>query len=81
MYDPGVYDPNQYGASQALGRALRSQGSAGIVYDSVRRSPGQCVAVFRPKSLSNARAGGHIGLHWDGHAISHWFEKGALHAM
>jgi RES domain-containing protein len=78
MYDP---DPDRYGASQDLGRALRSQGSQGIVYDSVRRTQGQCVAVFRPKALSNARAAGHIGLHWDGRMISHWFEKSVPHAL
>jgi hypothetical protein len=78
---PAVYDPMRYGASQDLGRALRAHGSAGIVYDSVRRRQGQCVAVFKPKALSNARAAGHIGLHWDGHAISHWFEKGAPHVL
>jgi hypothetical protein len=81
---PDIYDPDRYGASQGLGRLLRAQGSAGIVYDSVRRGPdpqGQCVAVFKPRALSNARAVGHIGLHWDGQQISHWFEKGAPHAL
>jgi RES domain len=78
---PEVYDRNLYGASQPLGRALRAQGSTGIVYDSLRRDTGQCVAVFRPKALSNARPSGHIGLHWNGQTISHWFEKGAPHAM
>ncbi len=78
---PDLYDRDHYGASQQMGRALRAQGSTGIVYDSVRRATGQCVAVFRPKALSNARAAGHLGLHWDGRAISHWFEKGAPHAM
>lgn len=78
---PDVYDRDHYGASQQLGQALRAQGSTGIVYDSVRRATGQCVAVFRPKALSNARASGHLGLHWDGRTISHWFEKGAPHAM
>jgi len=39
------------------------------------------VAVFRPKALSNARAAGHVGLHWDGTHISHWFEKGAPRAV
>jgi hypothetical protein len=37
--------------------------------------------VFRPKALSEARAAGHITLHWDGRSISHWFEKGAPHAF
>ena len=78
---PGVYDPTFYGASQALATMLREQGSAGIAYESVRRPSGQCVAVFRPKASSNAWAGGHIGLHWDGMAITHWFEKGAPHAV
>ena len=76
-----VYDRDHYGASQDLGRTLRAQGSTGIAYDSVRRTPGQCAAVFKPKALKNARAAGHIGLHWDGHAISHWFEKGTPRAM
>ena len=78
---PEVYDPAHYGASQELARTLRSQGSAGLVYESVRRAAGQCVAVFRPRALSNARAAGHIGLHWDGQAITHWFEKGAPNAV
>ena len=78
---PGVYDPDRYGESQDLGRALRSQGSPGIVYDSVRRPLGQCAAVFKPKTLSNAKTVGHIGLHWDGRAISHWFEKGDPHSL
>ena len=76
-----VYDPDRYGASQELGRALRSQGSQGIVYNSVRRPQGQCVAVFKPRALSNARTAGQIGLHWDGRTISHWFEKGLPHAL
>lgn len=78
---PSVYDRDHYGAGQDLGRQLRSQHSHGIVYDSVRRPDSQCAAVFKPKALSNARATGHISLHWDGRTISHWFEKGAPHAM
>jgi len=78
---PHVYNPDHYGPSQDLGRTLRSQGSAGIVFESMRRPQGQCVAVFKPRALSNARTAGHISLHWDGRAISHWFEKGAPHAM
>ncbi len=78
---PAVHDPVSYGVSQALGRALRTNGSAGIAYDSVRHPQGQCVAIFRPRSLSKARAVGHLGLHWDGRAITHWFEKGAPHVL
>jgi RES domain len=83
-------DPAHYGASQDLARDLRGQGSAGIVWHSVRernasmrgqnaQAPGQCVALFKPKALSKARAAGHITLHWNGAAITHWFEKRAPH--
>jgi hypothetical protein len=78
---PEVYHPERYGAGQDLARALRARGSAGIAYDSVRRPGGQCVAVFRPRALSHARAAGHIGLHWDGSAITHWYEKGPPRAL
>jgi RES domain len=78
---PTIYDPNHYSASQSLGRELRAAGSAGIVYDSVRRPAGQCVAVLRPRALSHARSAGHIALRWDGRTISHWFAKGAPVAL
>jgi hypothetical protein len=78
---PAVYDPVVYGAGQRLARELRAQGSAGIVYSSVRHAGGECAAVFQPKALSRARAAGHIGLHWDGREISHWYEKGAPRAF
>jgi hypothetical protein len=78
---PMIYDPKHYDASQSLGRELRAAGSAGIVYDSVRRPVGQCVAVLRPRALSHARSAGHIALRWDGRTISHWFAKGAPVAL
>ena len=78
---PAVYDPDRYGTSQDMSRALRSQGSQVIVYDSVSRPRGQCAAVFKPRALSNARTAGHIGLHWNGRAMSHWFEQGAPQAL
>jgi RES domain len=78
---PAVYDPVRYGAGQDFARGLREKGCHGIVYDSVRRLQGQCAAIFTPRALSHARAAGHIGLRWDGQAISHWFEKSAPHAV
>jgi hypothetical protein len=76
-------DPTHYGASQDLARSLRGQGSAGIAWHSVRDrgapAPGHCVALFKPKALSKARAAGHITLHWNGAAITHWFEKRSPH--
>ena len=76
-----VYDPDHYAAGQTLGRALRAAGSAALAYHSVRLAGGQCVAVFIPRALSNARPVGHLSLHWDGQRISHWFEKSEPHAL
>ena len=76
-----VYHPDRYGASQLLGRALRQADSQALAFDSVRHPGGQCMAVFAARALGRARAAGHLCLHWDGHAISHWFEKRAPHAV
>jgi len=50
-------DPNRYSASQALGFTLLTSGSAGIVYPSVRRKQGTCIACFRPPLVLNVREG------------------------
>jgi RES domain-containing protein len=76
-----VLDPSDYAASQRLGQALRSQGSWGISYPSVRDAEGECVAIFRPRALRHAKSALHIALHWDGERISHWFEKRAPHPL
>ena len=76
-----VYDPDHCAAGQALGRTLRAAGSAALVFDSVRHPGGHCAAVFAPRALSRARAAGHLGMHWDGHTISHWFEKREPHPL
>jgi RES domain-containing protein len=50
-------DPNSYVASQTLGLRLLTSGSAGIVYPSVRRTDGVCIACFRPPLVLNVREG------------------------
>jgi len=50
-------DPNTYAPSQTLGLALLNSGSAGIVYPSVRRAGGVCLACFRPPLVLNVREG------------------------
>ena len=76
-----LFDPNHYGAPQALGRQLREAGSSGVLFPSVRHDGGLCVGVFRPKALRNARSGAHLALHWDGERITHWYEKRAPRLM
>jgi hypothetical protein len=65
---------DDYGASQALARHLRAEGSAGIAYDSVRRAGGQCVALFRPRTLTNVRQGAHLIYKWNGAEIGQVYE-------
>ncbi len=72
---PDVYAPDDYAASQALSRALRAAESNGIVYDSVRRDGGECVAVLRPRVLSRCRQTRHLSYLWDGERITHVVEK------
>lgn len=70
-----VEDPDDYAAAQALGRRLRDAGSWGACYRSVRDPGGHCLAVWRPRALGPARSDRHIGLHWDGQRITHWYVK------
>jgi hypothetical protein len=61
-----VYDPDDYGASQALARRLLQAGSNGIVFRSVRDPGGECIACFRPSLVRRVRAGGHYEFRWEG---------------
>ncbi len=53
-------NPDSYRASQQLGRRLLDQGSAGIVYPSVRHADGTCIACFRPALVGNVREGAQV---------------------
>lgn len=55
-----------YVASQALAGALLEAGSAGIVYPSVRRPGGTCLACFRPALVNHVRRGAGFLITWDG---------------
>jgi hypothetical protein len=72
---PIVYRPDNYSAGQRLAVTLRQEGSNGIAYDSVRKQDGACVAVFRPRLLTNCRQERHLSYVWDGHRISSVYEK------
>ena len=49
--------PTSYVALQALAAKLLEAGSAGVVYPSVRRAGGTCIACFRPVLVTNVRKG------------------------
>ncbi len=75
---PLVYHNDHYAAGQHLARTLREAGSNGVAYDSVRRTEGECVAVFRPPLLSNARQERHLCYVWNGRRIVTVYEKREL---
>ena len=75
---PDVYDQESYGAGQKLGLKLKSEGSHGLLFKSVRdlvAKRNDCAAVFRPKLLSDPQIGGHFIYVWDGAQIASVYEK------
>ena len=72
---PLVYHNDNYAAGQHLARTLRAAGSNGIAYDSVRGTDGECVGVFQPPLLSNARQERHLCYVWNGREVETVYEK------
>jgi hypothetical protein len=58
--------PTSYRASQALAARLLDRGALGIVYPSVRRAGGTCLACFRPALVNRVRRGGTWRFTWSG---------------
>ena len=61
-----VLAPDSYVASQGLAQELLDAGSLGIVYPSVRRRGGTCLACFRPALVMNVRKVKTYRFRWDG---------------
>jgi hypothetical protein len=59
-------DPASYIASQALAERLLEAESLGVVYPSVRRAGGTCLACFRPALVGNVRRDRTYRFTWDG---------------
>ena len=70
-----VYAPDDYTASQALGVQLQAQGSAGVVYRSVRHAGGECVGLFTPRGASACLHAAYLLYAWDGAQFSDVYEK------
>jgi hypothetical protein len=50
-----VLDPHSYVHGQELGKRLSASGVGGIVYPSVRRPSGQCIAILVAPLVANVR--------------------------
>jgi hypothetical protein len=62
----GSLDPTSYIESQQLANELLDSGSMGVIYPSVRRAGGNCLACFRPALVGNVRKGQAYRLTWSG---------------
>ena len=58
--------PQSYVASQRLAERLLEEGSMGVVYPSVRRARGTCLACFRPAVVGNVRRDATWRFTWRG---------------
>ena len=56
--------PTSYKRSQQLAVELMELGSLGIIYPSVRREGGTCLACFRPSIVANVRKSARYKLIW-----------------
>jgi RES domain-containing protein len=73
--DPAIHDPDSYVASRKVGGALRQEGSAGVVYRSVRREGGRCVGLFKPNGARDCQHAAHLLYVWDGARFSGVYEE------
>lgn len=60
-----LHDPDSYAESQAFARLRLAAGSDGVLYRSVRRPGGECVACFRPPLVANVRQDSHFEYKWE----------------
>ncbi len=67
--DHPALEPGSYAASQALAASLRSAGSDGLVYPSIRHPGGECAGLFYPDDASDPVQGRHLDCHWDGAGV------------
>jgi hypothetical protein len=72
--DPALLDAHDYRAGQALGRAVRAAGVAGIAYPSVRDPAGECLAAFRTPLLRDCHHAAYLEYNWSGAAIDAVYE-------
>ncbi|HEV2703868.1 MAG TPA: RES family NAD+ phosphorylase [Steroidobacteraceae bacterium] len=65
----GCLAPESYVASQLLAERLLAAGSLGVIYPSVRRKGGTCLALFRPVLVNHLRKGKTWRFRWQGKPV------------
>lgn len=65
-----LMSPNDYMECQKVGQKLKEMNSWGIVFPSVRKEGGECVAIFRPPAIPvPVNQTEHLEYVWDGSRI------------
>ncbi|RAK53002.1 RES domain-containing protein [Phenylobacterium deserti] len=72
-----VLDPESYAASRAYAAEVRDAGALGLVYPSVRRAGGRCVAAFTPRAVGVPRQERHLQYRWNGERVDRYFDYAA----
>ncbi len=76
--DPHIIDPDNYGHAQGIGRKLRADDCPGILYPSVRKPDGECLAALRTGILRDCLHAAYLEYNWNGRAIDAVFEVSKL---
>lgn len=63
-----LFDPDDYTESRVFGDAVRRE-APGLIYRSVRRREGQCVAIYDIRTLSNCRENATLEYRYDGRDV------------
>ncbi len=66
LRDPDI---RTWATCQRFGASRRGAGAAGLLYRSVRRAGGECIAAFRPRAVSLPVQGRRLRYCWDGARI------------
>jgi len=67
--------PEDHPRAQAFARQLRTDGSWGLYYHSVRHRGGECIAAFRPPAVSLPVQGELLVYVWNGEKITYVYTK------
>lgn len=80
---PDALHPTDYRPSQIVGSDLRTKGSNGVTWASVRLSGGQCIGAFWPDVVAIPVQGNHYCYHWDGARVDYVkrYDTGAVFAV
>lgn len=65
-----LHRPEDYGPSQAFGRTCKAGREPGIVYRSVRKKGGECLAILEGRTVRSCELKEIIALRWDGERLA-----------